>query len=144
MSVEKSCEDVTIVGNTFRNGGRGSWINQPRNFILADNIFVNNTTKCEPDPRRGRRSFVTGEYERYPELYFTTYEPDGKYGNVIVRGNIFTSGSYAKHAITFAPGGNNLVVTGNVFHGEVRDVAPVVGCENVRIDHIMGLEENLR
>ena len=28
ISVEKSCEDVTIVGNTFRNGGRGSWINQ--------------------------------------------------------------------------------------------------------------------
>ena len=57
VSVEKSCEDVTIVGNTFRNGGRGSWINQPRNFVLADNIFVNNTTKCERDPRRGRRSF---------------------------------------------------------------------------------------
>ena len=47
ISVEKSCEDVTVVGNTFRNGGRGSWINQPRNFVLADNIFVNNTTKCE-------------------------------------------------------------------------------------------------
>ena len=47
MSVEKSCEDITITGNTFRNGGRGSWINQPKNFILANNIFVNNTTKGE-------------------------------------------------------------------------------------------------
>ena len=55
-----SCEGVNIVGNTFRNGGRGSWINQPRNFVLADNIFANNPTKSGPDPRRGRRSFVTG------------------------------------------------------------------------------------
>jgi polygalacturonase len=66
------CKDAVITGNTVdgSNGsrvisGRGSWINQPRNFILADNIFENNTTKCEPDPRRGRRSFVTGDYERY-------------------------------------------------------------------------------
>jgi hypothetical protein len=49
---------VTITGNTFRNGGRGSWINQPRNFVLTGNIFVHNTTKNERDPRRGRRSFV--------------------------------------------------------------------------------------
>ena len=58
MSVEKSCADVTITGNTFRGGGRGSWINQPTNFVLADNVFVNNTTKCERDPKRGRRSFT--------------------------------------------------------------------------------------
>lgn len=133
ISVEKSCEDVTIVGNTFRGGGRGSWINQPRNFVLADNVFVNNTTKCEPDPRRGRRSFLTGDYERYAELYFTTYEPGGRYGNVIVRGNVFTSGAHAEHAITFAPGGDSILVSDNVFAGAVRDIPPVEGCENVTI-----------
>jgi hypothetical protein len=139
ISVEKSCEDVTIVGNTFRNGGRGSWINQPRNFVLADNIFVNNTTKCERDPRRGRRTFLTGDYEGYAELYFTTYEPEGRYGNVTVRGNIFTSGPHAKHAITFAPGGDTILVTDNIFSGPVRDIAPATGCENVIIRRNSGL-----
>lgn len=139
MSVEKSCEDVTIVGNTFRNGGRGSWINQPRNFVLADNVFVNNTTKCERDPRRGRRSFLTGEYERYAELYFTTHELDGRYGNVTVRGNIFTSGPDASHAITFAPGGDTILVSDNIFSGPVRDIAPVANCENVTIRNNVGL-----
>jgi hypothetical protein len=140
VSVEKSCEDVTIVGNTFRNGGRGSWINQPRNFVLADNIFVNNTTKCERDPRRGRRSFLTGDYERYSEIYFTTYEPGGRYGNVVVRGNIFTSGPHAEHAITFAPGGDTIFVTDNVFSGPVRDVPVPQGCENVSIRSNAGLQ----
>lgn len=140
VSVERSCEDVTITGNTFRNGGRGSWINQPRNFVLADNIFVNNTTKCEPDPRRGRRSFLTGDYERYAELYFTTYETDGRYGNVIVRDNVFVSGDHAKEAITFAPGGDSILVTGNIFQGKVRTIAPTPGCSNVVIRDNMGAE----
>lgn len=137
MSVEKSCEDVTITGNTFRNGGRGSWINQPRNFVLADNIFVNNTTKCECDPHRGRRSFITGEYESYAELYFTTYDPEGRYGNIIVRGNVFTSGPNAAHAITFAPGGDTILVCDNIFAGPVRDIVPPTGCENVTIRNNM-------
>jgi len=139
ISVEKSCEDVTIVGNTFRNGGRGSWINQPRNFVLADNIFVNNTTKCERDPRRGRRSFLTGDYESYAELYFTTHEVGGRYGNVIVRGNNFTSGPNAAHAITFAPGGDTIQVTDNMFSGPVRGIPPAKGCENVTIRTNLGL-----
>ncbi|MFO0978888.1 MAG: right-handed parallel beta-helix repeat-containing protein [Planctomycetaceae bacterium] len=140
ISVEKSCEDVTLVGNTFRGGGRGSWINQPRNFVLADNIFVNNTTKCETDPRRGRRTFVTGEYERYAELYFTTYEPGGRYGNISVRGNIFTSGPNASHAITFAPGGERILVTDNIFHGPVRDIPPARECRDVTIRDNAGLD----
>ena len=141
ISVEKSCEDVTIVGNTFRNGGRGSWINQPRNFILADNIFVNNTTKCEPDPHRGRRNFVTAGYEHYTELYFTTYEPGGHYGNVTVRGNIFTSGANADHAITFTPGGDNILVSDNIFNGPVRTIPPAEGCEHVTIRDNVGLAD---
>jgi nitrous oxidase accessory protein NosD len=141
ISVEKACEDVTIVGNTFRKGGRGSWINQPRNFVLVDNIFVNNTTKCERDPRRGRRSFLTGDYERYAELYFTTYETGGHYGNVTVRGNIFTSGPNAEHAITFAPGGDTILVTDNVFSGPVRDIPLATGSGNVTIRGNIGLED---
>ncbi|MFO1003959.1 MAG: NosD domain-containing protein [Planctomycetaceae bacterium] len=141
ISVEKSCEDVTIVGNTFRNGGRGSWINQPRNFVLADNIFLNNTTKCENDPRRGRRTFLTGEYERYAELYFTTYESGGRYENITVRGNLFTSGPNAAHAITLAPGGDTILVTDNVFRGVVRDIAPAIGCEEVTIRDNAGVHE---
>lgn len=133
MSVEKSCEDVTVVGNTFRNGGRGSWINQPRNFVLADNIFVNNTTKCERDPRRGRRHFSTGDFERYSELYFTTYEPGGSYGNVLVRGNLFVTGQEAEHAISFAPGGDSILVEGNLFRGGARDIAPTAGCTAVTL-----------
>jgi hypothetical protein len=133
ISVEKSCEDVTITGNTFRNGGRGSWINQPRNFVLSNNIFITNTTKCEHDPKRGRRSFLTGEYERYAELYFTTHEPNGRYGNVIVRGNIFQSGPNAEHAITLAPGGDTILISENIFSGSIRDILDPVGCENVII-----------
>jgi hypothetical protein len=140
MSVEKSCEDVTVVGNTFRNGGRGSWINQPRNFVLAGNVFVNNTTKCERDPRRGRRSFLTGDYEQYAELYFTTHEPGGRYGNVTVRGNIFISGDNASHAITFAPGGDTLLVSENIFQGKVRTIAPATDCTNVTIHGNVGAQ----
>lgn len=141
ISVEKSCEDVAIVGNTFRNGGRGSWINQPKNFVLADNVFVNNTTKCEPDPQRGRRSFLTGDYEEYAELYFTTHEPGGRYGNVSVRGNIFISGDHASYAITFAPGGDTLLVSDNIFQGKVQTIATAPDCTNVTIRRNVGVDQ---
>ena len=134
---------MTITGNTFRNGGRGSWINQPRNFILTNNVFVNNTTKCERDPRRGRRHFATGDYERYAELYFTTHEPGGRYGHVTIRGNIFTSGRHAEHAIKFAPGGDTLVVTDNIFRGPVRDIAQGPGCDNVIVRDNVDTVDNL-
>lgn len=143
VSVEKSCEEVVITGNTFRNGGRGSWINQPRRLILADNIFVNNTTKCEPDPRRGRRSFVTGDYEKYAELYFTTHEPGGRYGDVTIRGNVFVSGDHASNAISFAPGGDTLVVEQNIFRGNVRSIATIKGCENITVQDNVGLSDNV-
>jgi hypothetical protein len=140
MSVEKSCQDVTIVGNTFRNGGRGSWINQPKNFVLADNVFVNNTTKCEPEPKRGRRGFITGDYEDYSELYFTTHEPGGRYENVTIRGNIFISGDHASHAISFEPGGDRLLIADNIFQGKVRSIAPIVDCSDVTFRGNEGIE----
>ncbi len=133
MSVEKSNEDVVIIGNTFRNGGRGSWINQPKNLILQDNIFVNNTTKGEPDPWRGRRSHQTGDYLKFPELYFTQYEPDGTYGPVIIKDNTFTTGKGASDAITFARGGFDVQVIANVFEGETNSIVVEDGVKNFHL-----------
>jgi hypothetical protein len=50
-----------------------------------------------------------------------------------VRGNIFTSGPNAEHAISFAPGGDTILVVDNIFSGPVRDILPAVGCENVTL-----------
>ena len=139
VSIEQSSQDVVVRGNTFRNGGRGSWINQPRNLLMEDNVFEHNTTKCERDPKRGRRSFVTGEYEEYAEVYFTTYEIDGTYGNVVLRNNRFISGPNAKHAMTFMPGGSNIIIQGNRFEGPVRDIPAAKGCSGVDISGNIGL-----
>jgi len=141
MSVEKSCEDVTITGNTFRGGGRGSWINQPKHFILQGNIFVDNTTKGEPDMRRGRRSYQTGEPVQFPELYFTVYEKDGGYGPVIVRNNIFMLGdSVAPEAVTFAPNGHDIQMTGNVFQNHATPIVVDPSCQNIMVEDNFGAE----
>lgn len=142
MSIEKSAENVTVTGNTFVNGGRGSWINQPRKLVLEGNVFRNNTTKCQRDPQRGRRSFVTGDYERYAEMYFTTYETNGRYGDVVIRGNTFTTGPEAIHAITFAPGGDTLLVEGNTFQGPVRTIPRAEGCTNIVVRDNAGLDSS--
>ena len=119
ISVEKSCTDVTMTGNTFRNGGRGAWINQPVNFIMTGNVFINNTTKNEPDMRRGRIAFQTAKPGQFPELYFTLYEPNATYGPIIVKDNIFQLGDHCpEEAVTFAPNGNDLVFTGNTFQNK--------------------------
>lgn len=141
MSVEKSCEDITIIGNTFRNGGRGSWINQPKNFILQGNIFTNNTTKAETGLRRGRRSYETGEPRQFPELYFTLHEEDGSYGPVIVKDNIFQLGESAPaEAVTFAPNGRDLIMTGNIFQGKAVTIAVDPSCESITIHDNPGAE----
>lgn len=141
MSIEKSCEDVTIIGNTFRNGGRGSWINQPRNFVMTGNVFVNNTTKNERDPRRGRRSFATGEYEQKPELYFTLHEENGSYGPVIVRDNIFSLGpDCGVPAVTFAPNGKDVEFTGNIFRGANALIHVDPSCATSDISNNRGAE----
>ena len=116
ISVEKSCTDVTMAGNTFRNGGRGAWINQPVNFIMTGNIFMNNTTKNESEMRRGRIAFQTAKPGQFPELYFTLYEPAATYGPIIVKDNIFQLGDHCPdEAVTFAPNGHDLVFSGNTF-----------------------------
>jgi len=117
MSIERSNEDVTVIGNTFRNGGRGSWINQPKNLIMQGNIFINNTTKCDPGPWKGRKTFKTGTWESYSEIYFTTYQKGGKYGPVILKDNIFETGPGAAAAIQFEKNGEDVLVEGNFFKG---------------------------
>lgn len=141
VSVEKSCTDVTMIGNTFRNGGRGAWINQPVNFILTGNVFVNNTTKNDPDKRRGRIAYQTGAPGRFPELYFTIYEPGARYGPVIVRDNVFVPGPSAPaEAVTFAPGGHDLQMTGNSFQGKPVSIALDPSCQQTLIRENPGAE----
>lgn len=141
VSVEKSCTDVVMTGNTFRNGGRGAWINQPVNFILANNLFVNNTTKNEADPRRGRIAYQTGKPGTFPELYFTLHEEGGTYGPVIVRDNVFQFGDAApEEAVTFAPNGRDLQMSGNTFPGRATTIAVDPSCEAVAIRDNPGAE----
>jgi hypothetical protein len=140
MSVEKSCEDTIIIGNTFRGGGRGSWINQPRNIIFQGNVFINNTTKNERDPWRGRKDFETGDYGHSGELYFTLHESGGQYGPVIIRDNIFVTGPECAETIGFAEGGHTIIVEGNVFEGPVRSLRVSEGCTGVRIADNPGIE----
>ena len=139
VSVEKSCTDVTMSGNTFRNGGRGVWINQPVNFILTGNVFVNNTTKNETDLRRGRIAYQTGRPGVFPELYFTLYEPGAAYGPVIVRDNIFVVGAFApSDVVTFAPNGHDLQCTGNTFMGKAANIAVDPSCQRTLIENNQG------
>ena len=94
-------------------------INQPVNFVMTGNVFINNTTKNDPDMRRGRIAWQTGQPGRFPELYFTLYEPDASYGPVIVRDNIFQLGDSApEEAVTFAPNGHDIQFTGNAFQNK--------------------------
>lgn len=141
MSVEKSCTDVTIMGNTFRNGGRGSWINQPVNFIMTGNVFVNNTTKNEDNPRRGRIAYQSALPGAFPELYVTIYEPDATYGPVIIRDNIFHPGDSAPtEVVTFAPNGNDIQFTGNTFRGKPVHVVVDPTCTRIRVQENSGAE----
>ncbi len=122
VSIERSNENVTVTGNIFRNGGRGSWINQPKNIIIQNNVFVNNTTKGAHDPKTGRRDFKTGGWQSFPEIYFTTYQKGAEYGPVILKDNIFTTGPNAAGVIQFEKNGKDVSVTGNIFKGTTVDI----------------------
>lgn len=141
MSVERSATDITIVGNTFRGGGRGSWINQPYNIIIAENVFIENTTKGTPDPQLGRIQMATAAYERYPELYFTTWQPGASYGPVIVRSNLFQTGIGCSAAMAFHKGGHDIVVEGNIIGGNARDIYVEPGCERPLFANNIGMGE---
>ncbi|GEP41417.1 NosD domain-containing protein [Brevifollis gellanilyticus] len=139
ISVEKSCTDVTMTGNTFRNGGRGAWINQPVNFVMTGNVFINNTTKNETDMRRGRIAYQTAKPGTFPELYFTLYEPGATYGPAIVRDNIFILGESAPdEAVTFAPNGKDILFTGNIFRTKSATIVVDPTCTNTLVDQNPG------
>jgi hypothetical protein len=139
ISVEKSCTDVTMTGNTFRGGGRGAWINQPVNFIMTGNVFINNTTKNDPNPRLGRIAFQTAKPGQFPELYFTLYEPDATYGPIIVKDNIFQLGDHCpEEAVTFAPNGHDLVFTGNTFQNKPATIVVDPTCARGTIEGNLG------
>jgi hypothetical protein len=147
ISVEKSCTDVTMTGNTFRGGGRGAWINQPVNFIMTGNVFINNTTKNDPDTRLGRVAFQTAKPGQFPELYFTLYDPGATYGPITVKDNIFQLGGHCPdEAVTFAPNGHDLIFTGNTFRQSGERVGkPVLlvvdpTCTRSTIEHNLGAE----
>ncbi len=145
MSVEKSAENVTIVGNTFRNGGRGSWINQPKNLIIQGNIFINNTTKCEADPYRGRKTFKTGGSESYPEVYFTQHQQDGSYGPVIFKDNLFILGdSCSPEVVTFAPNGHHVLMSGNVFQQKSGEIVVDPSCSDFVLKDNVGADVQRR
>jgi hypothetical protein len=116
LSIERSNEDVTVTSNIFRNGGRGSWINQPQNLVIHGNLFINNTNKNSRN-ENGRRDFKTGEWVTFPEMYFTTYQKDAKYGPVILSNNIFITGKEASAALHFQKNAQNILVHGNTFTG---------------------------
>ncbi len=139
MSVERSSKDITITGNTFIGGGRGCWLNQPYNVIVSDNIFIRNTQKCVPDIQRGRICQATGDFESYPELYFTTWQENAEYGPVIVRGNIFDTDEGAQAAVAFNPGGRDILLDGNVFRGQVRHIHVAAGCDRPLIANNIGM-----
>lgn len=138
MSIERSNEDVLVMGNTFRNGGRGSWINQPINLVIQGNIFINNTTKGSMDPWRGRRTFKTGLPQQFAEMYFTTYEKGSSYGPIILKDNIFTTGPEADAAIHFEKNGTNILVEGNIFKGHTNVISKDLRDETIRIENNIG------
>jgi hypothetical protein len=145
ISVEKSCTDVTMIGNTFRNGGRGAWINQPVNFIMTGNVFINNTTKNDPDPRLGRIAFQTAKPGQFPELYFTLYEPGATYGPIIVKDNIFQLGDHCpEEAVTFAPNGHDLVFTGNTFQNKPAIIVVDPTCTTSAIEANLGAKTMIK
>ncbi|MBR4653231.1 MAG: right-handed parallel beta-helix repeat-containing protein [Kiritimatiellae bacterium] len=145
MSVEASTEDITIIGNTFRNGGRGSWINQPKNIIIANNIFCSNTLKCTPEIGKGRLTYHKGGgFERYPEIYFTTYQKGATYGPVVMTGNIFTLSPHASLAVAFRNGGRGIVFENNIYRGATKDAYIGPHCEVLRMSGNVGLGKVVR
>ena len=141
MSIECDTKNVTITGNTFIGGGRGSWFNQNKNVVVSDNVFARNTKKCTPDFEIGRVCQVTGDFESYPEIYFTTCG-GMEYGPIILRGNIIETDLNASAAVAFNPGGKDIIVEGNVIKGENHTIHVASGCEtplmvnNIGIDNV--------
>lgn len=138
LSVEKSNVDTVIRKNFFKGAGRGTWINQPENILIDGNTFINNTTKGEKNEARGRRTFLSGGFEAHSEIYFTLYQPAGRYSSVTIRGNRFTTGPEAIRALAFLANGSDILVENNIFEGPVRSIEVNETCVNVTIRSNVG------
>lgn len=139
-SIEKSNENVTMTGNIFKNGGRGCWINQPKNLIIQNNFFLNNTLKGTENSAKGRRSYRTGGWQNFAEMYFTTYEKNGEYGSVIIKDNVFNTGNEAPAAIQFESNGSNIQMDGNIFQGHTGGVWMEDNVSSIIIGNNPGIE----
>lgn len=139
LTVELS-QNVTVSYNTFRDGGRGSWIVQPDNIILLGNVFENNTLKGAPNWQRGRRSFLTGNWESSPELYFTLPASGGAYGPVSLVLNHFVIDEYcAASAVTFAPDCQGITMIDNKFSGRSAGIYVAPSSQSVNIQDNVGV-----
>ena len=138
MTIEESNEDVTVIGNTFRNGGRGGWVNQPKNLIIQGNIFINNTNKGTKAHNSGRRSFKTGGWQAYPEIYFTTYQEGASYGPVVVSNNVFYTSPDAAAVLNFEKNGVDIRIEGNTFKGSNNEILLDEKNKSIHIDKSQG------
>ena len=82
---------------------------------------------------------LPGDFESYPELYFTTWQAGAEYGPVIVRGNIFETDAGASAAVAFNPGGRDILLDGNVFRGDVREIHVAGGCDMPVLGNNIGM-----
>ena len=131
MFLGVDCQNITW------HGGRGNWFNTPKNAIISNNIFIRNTKKCTPDINVGRICHVTGDFEHYPELYFTSYNNE-KYGPLIISGNIFETEVGTSAAIAFNDGGHDIILENNIVKGDVTDIHVAKNCQMPEMKNIIG------
>ena len=95
--------------------------------------------------RKGRLTYhKLGTFERYPEMYFTTYQPGAEYGPVILRDNIFTLSEHASLAVAFRNGGRGIIFENNVFRGAKKNIYVGKHCDMPRMEGNVGLGYVLR
>ncbi len=72
---------------------------------------------------------------------FTLHERDGGYGPVVVRDNVFQLGDTAPdEAVTFAPNGESLQMSGNAFPGRAVSIVVDPSCRGVEVRDNPGAE----
>ena len=135
LTVETGGTNVRIVGNIFKNGGRGTWIDTPRGLEIRGNVFLRNTGKCRRDPKLGRISPTRGSFERYAEMYFTTRKCGAIYGDICIEGNVFDCADCTA-AIALTAAGENIRIAGNCVTGGGLYVS--AECRNVTIEKNAG------
>ena len=129
LTVERGCHEIVIADNVFSGGGRGCWFNSNENLILTGNIFDNNVLKGVPEFGKGRRSPFSGDFEKYPELYFAH---GGKgYGNIIIKSNIIcATPTNTESSVLFQSMGHDIIMSDNIFRSGTSKVSVA---EDVRL-----------